>query len=278
MIRVKLPHGKSISALIDEYNPTWRKKNKIWDGGKSSPWSEIKPIFVGLQFGKCGYCETRVQYSLSTNKYDSDIEHFRPKNRTTSWLPNGNSSVLMGYADGYFWLATKVENYLLSCKTCYSELKGNNFPIAGHVGRNKQTVRSLNAKEKPYLIFPIGTIDDDPETLIEWHGLIPKPVFSEALDSYGFWRAKVTIELFQLDLREDLLQQRAEQLLLLWEALSSNDLTRLEQLNKQLDDNRTPHAACIRAFLRLFLVNPDAAKVRVQEAQDILAGDYFLPD
>jgi len=46
------------------------------------------------------------------------------------------------------------------------------------------------------LIYPIGSLDEDPETLIEFHGTSPRPV---AASGYRRNRALVTIELFKLD-------------------------------------------------------------------------------
>ena len=125
MIRIRLPVGKSLEDVVDEFDSSWRAKNAIWNG-KDSPWSEIKEVFASLQRCKCAYCERVLQGAPSENKVESDIEHFRPKKKTV--VVRGETAAKSGRADGYAWLATIVLNYLLSCKTCNSSLKKNYFP------------------------------------------------------------------------------------------------------------------------------------------------------
>jgi hypothetical protein len=155
MIRVVLPAGKSVENVVNDFDPGWRSKNKTWNG-TGSPWSEIKEVFVSLQFGKCAYCEQLVQADTKTGKVLSDVEHFRPKKETTNWTSSDTSiTVQSGLASGYSWLATNVQNYALSCKECNTSRKGNDFPIVGVCGRSGQSIRVLNAREKPFLVNPL---------------------------------------------------------------------------------------------------------------------------
>ena len=149
MIRYELPTGQSLEAVVDAFDATWRSKNTVWDGS-SSPWSDIKPVFVRLQCGKCAYCERLIQANEAEKKSESDIEHYRPKKKVALTAQNS------GRVTGYPWLATSVGNYLLSCKTCNTTRKKNIFPIFARAGLNKQSIAALNAREQPLLLYPIG--------------------------------------------------------------------------------------------------------------------------
>ncbi len=276
MIRFVLPVGQSLEDLVDAHDPTWQTTYADWSG-EGNPWGKVKKVFAKLQFGKCAYCERRVQSGSDTNKYESDVEHYRPKKATTIWKSSQiPRPIQAGFSTGYVWLATNVSNYVLACKTCNSEYKGNHFPIAGRIGQAGQTITELNLLEQPYLLYPIGNLDDDPEDLIEWDGILPKPKISELADPYRHWRARITIEFFELDLREDVQQGCAEQICRVWSALQSRDKKDFAALNKLLDENRLPHTACIRAFLKLFLTNPEKANKRVQQARRLLGENPYL--
>ena len=265
MIRIALG-GQTLESHIDEHDANWRLTHAVWNG--KSPWSDIKRVFVMLQNGKCAYCERRIQANLDENKYESDVEHYRPKNQTTLWVSKDNSSpARIGLVTGYEWLATNVWNYLLSCKTCNSELKKNNFPIAGLVGRRNSSIKTLNTREKPLLPYPIGDIDDDPEDLIDWDAFVPIPKFSESVDSFRYWRARITIELLKLNARDDILIGCAERICLVWD-----DLLNCLKTGKSFEyDLSLPHAACVRSFLRLAGQNPEQAAVVFRRAKQILA-------
>jgi hypothetical protein len=96
----------------------------------------------------------------------------------------------------------------VACKPCNSALKSNYFPVAGNYLLDGEDPQSL-ANERPYLIYPIGDSDDDPETLLQFHGTSPQPV---AVDGYKRARALVTIQFFKLDdfeERKNLFRERA---------------------------------------------------------------------
>ena len=59
---------------------------------------------------------------------------------------------------------------------------------------------AMRAAEGAFLLYPIGSLDDDPETIIEFYGLSPRPVAATGLKRQ---RALVTIEFFRLDDPED---------------------------------------------------------------------------
>ncbi len=273
MIRIALPLGQSLENLVDAFDPTWRGKNAVWDG-KNSPWSDIKEVFVGLQLGKCAYCERLVQADRQENKVESDVEHYRPKKKTTAWV--SDTKVKTGRSAGYVWLAVNVGNYLLSCKTCNTTHKKNGFPIAGLVGQKRQSIVALNAREKPFLLYPIGDFDDDPENLIDWEGFVPIPKIAKSDDAFRFHRAQVNIEFFKLDGRHDVRRGCAEQIRLVWRTFL---LLKIPEEKPQAQafleacktDSSLTHAACVRAFLRLVASDVQKAKQVVLAAEKYLA-------
>ena len=59
-----------------------------------------------------------------------------------------------------------------ACKTCNSRLKANFFPVAGRHSFTGTNPIQLNRRERPYLIYPLGDVDDDnAEDLIAFEGL-----------------------------------------------------------------------------------------------------------
>jgi hypothetical protein len=276
MIRVVLPAGKSIENVVDDFDSGWRSKHKTWNG-TGSPWSDIKEVFVSLQFGKCAYCEQLVQADTKTGKVLSDVEHFRPKNQTTNWTSLDTSiTVRSGLASGYSWLATNVQNYALSCKECNSTRKGDRFPIAEVCGRSKQAIQALNAREKPFLLNPLDALEDDPEDLIDWEGFIPFPKIAKSSDVYRHQRAQVIIEFFGLDQRSDVRRGCAEQIWAVWNAFKllndpdDGDKHR-EFLKRCQSENTEVHAACVRAFVRLVVSDRVQAGLEAQKAAKYLA-------
>lgn len=70
---------------------------------------KVKDALIRLFEGKCAYCE-----SLFLHVYSGDVEHFRPK---------GQIADAENPKPGYYWLAAKWENLLLSCRNCNQKLK-----------------------------------------------------------------------------------------------------------------------------------------------------------
>ena len=161
-------------------------------------------------------------------------------------------------AKGYYLLAYHPRNYLASCKTCNSTLKSNCFPIAGRRNtRGGDPVRL--ASEKPLLPYPLGHVDDDPETIISFEGVSPVAVANRGHRRH---RAEVTVAFFKLDVREELLRGRAGVISFMVLALRLSDsqlpADRLlaEQSVNILIANNSPHAACARSFRRLYRSRP----------------------
>ena len=281
MIRYEATRNE-IEALVDAEKASWRgraadRTQDLITAGKfnesSSIWSEIKPAFMAIQHNKCVFCE-RVLESEQYGRIEHDLEHFRPKGRVTGWPPaSGDLSFNfeMGAASdtGYFWLAYDLGNYATACKTCNSTLKSDAFPIAGGRGVANASVEDLLADEKPYLCYPIGDSDEDPEELIDFDGVVARPRRSRGL---RWRRAKVIIAFFRLN-RESLVIERAQQLTLIGYPLrdieDGVDVAWNEELVEGAIQVNQPHAACKRAFLRLWDDDRNRAKDILRAAQRV---------
>ena len=158
-----------LRADIEREDATWFAKAKTrtttYKGlgrfeDKSPIWSKAKPAFMLLQWNKCAFCE-RTFTGPEESRIEMDLEHFRPKGAVSIWegpsapnsypLQTGTAS-----ANGYYWLACDVSNYLAACKICNSEHKGSYFPIAGQRCEDPNDLQAL-AAEQPYLVYPIRT-------------------------------------------------------------------------------------------------------------------------
>jgi hypothetical protein len=262
-------------AEIDALKPRWRKNaaaktERFRAAGryteKKGSWSEIKPVYIALQGGKCAYCERRFGTD-ARSAIEHDVEHFRPKSRVQRW-PSEPLTYSFGTGSasdkGYYLLAYNPLNYIAACKKCNSPFKSDYFPIASTRRTRTDDVLALR-KEKPFLVYPVSDIDDDPEDLISFVGLFPTPVKSRG---YGNQRARVTIDFFALDDREELLRERADLIKAVFiahESLNEADAdlrAAAQQTIALLDNPRLPHRNCARAFHRL--CQDDAAAAREQ--------------
>lgn len=229
-------------------------------------WSEIKDIYITLQHSKCAFCERRLE-GLPHGRVEQDVEHFRPKGVVKTWkVPaalTAEGVKVMQPADGsdepgYRELAYHPFNYAMACKTCNSALKKNFFPIAGKRDSHSKVPPSL-ASEKPFLIYPIGDQDDDPEDLIEFFGLSPRV---KAASGFGRERALVTIEFFKLDKgknRKTLMLGRAALLERLCFALRLREKSATAAERQQYDAairrmtrSDEEHANCLRCYAALY--------------------------
>lgn len=84
-------------------------------------WNEFKPILIRYFGEKCWYSECSLEGAFG------DVDHFRPKNRSTDEQKN----IIL--PDGYWWLAYDYFNYRLSCEKCNRSYgdggKKDKFPL-----------------------------------------------------------------------------------------------------------------------------------------------------
>ncbi len=179
---------------------------------------------------------------------------------------------------GYHRLAYQPLNYAASCKFCNTSLKRNYFPIAAAWKTDATTVTQART-EDAYLIYPIGTVDRDPEAVIEFHGVFPQARAADG--SFEHQRALVTIELFSLDndrRRKSLFASRARSLAHLHSRLreqtnaaTDDDRRDAEWWIDLLTDRQQPHANCMRCFKRLYERDKDEARTLVRDARRYVA-------
>ncbi len=175
-------------------------------------YAQAKPFLLKLFNDKCAYCE-----SLISNTQPGDVEHYRPKGRIRDLDGRVVRIVLAGKEvdhPGYWWLCYEWLNLLPSCIDCnrrrrheqedqlagkVQELAGKAelFPIAGRRAAGPDDPLSA---EEALLLNP--TEDDfNPEEHFE---LLPDGKIAPKTT-----KAKTTCEILGLNLREKLVEQRA---------------------------------------------------------------------
>jgi hypothetical protein len=200
--------------------------------------------------------------------------HFRPKNRVSPWPPpkvkarrHIDYQVSNGLSAGYVWLAFDPLNYGVSCKTCNSELKGDRFPILGAPGTSSMTLETLEEKERPCLVLPVGDRGVDPEMLLTWAGPLVAP--KAGLAAEDELRAKVLIDFFELDTRRDLIEARCAGIMLVFEQLQKST-PRARRFVERLTADDALFAGCLRSFVALFKKKPAEAKRWFEKCEDYL--------
>jgi hypothetical protein len=126
----------------------------------------------------------------------------------------------------------------------------------------------------PFLLFPIGDLDEDPEEVLTFDGLNPVPKVHQG---HRMRRAVVTIDFFALAEREELLRGRAEQIVALYLALAWGDVG--DSAIRELADRAvtsllspaSEHASCARAFHSLYHRDRARATELARRAQDYIA-------
>lgn len=281
-----------LRRLVEEEKPGWFERaaertahfEAIGKYEESSTiWGEIKAVYMRLQHHKCAYCERRLA-GADFGSIEHDLEHYRPKNEVPTWPTEQiarerqieyDFSTGEPFPEGYYLLAYSIFNYAAACKPCNSPLKSNYFPIARKRGEQSRNPRDLRS-EHPFLLYPVGRLDEDPEELLTFDGLIPVPI--------GKWghkrkRAVVTIDFFELDTREELLIGRAERIRDLYttlELMRSRIAPQIQQLaSKALKTQLSPasaHTNCARAFHGLYRRDQGRAKSIAELAVTYLEG------
>lgn len=215
------------------------------------------PYLLKLFNDKCAYCE-----SVISNTQPGDVEHYRPKGRLRDLDGKIVRIILDGNEcdhPGYWWLCYEWMNLLPSCIDCNRRRrhgdeaqpagKADLFPIAGkRAGRPTDPLDD----EQPLLLNPTDPSFDPTEhfDFTEDGKIAPKTS-----------TAKMTCELLGLNLREKLVEQRADAYsfaatsfhsfineLIMRQALTAQ----AKALGRKLNDmweGRTPHTAFARLAL-----------------------------
>ena len=238
-------------------------------------WSEVKAVYIELQRFKCIYCEQAMPEIVAGDAHapegrgvllEHDVEHFRPKNRVTPW-PSAEvaarrgityvSDLRHGEALGYVGLAFDPLNYAISCKVRNTSYKRDHFPILGTAMSVASSRAARDAIEQPLLLLPFGEDPEDPEALISFEGVFPRPRSSTGL------RGLVLIDFFELDTRADLVTARSTIVVLLWPQLGlrANGSAEAAVFVDAVVNERSrfPQVACARAFVSLYALDPASA-------------------
>ncbi|MBS1812759.1 MAG: hypothetical protein JST84_31620 [Acidobacteria bacterium] len=263
-------------AKAKKKTSAFRRAKQFNEPDSQYSWGEIKDVFIRLQHNKCAFCD-RLLSGPPYGRIEHDLEHFRPKKAVKAWNGNNTYGYRFALGDaaerGYYLLAYNIFNYATSCKTCNTKFKANYFPIAG-TRRLTTDDFTLLKQEQPYLVYPLGNLDDDPETLITYRGILPIPKYR---NGHKYRRARITIDLFELDSREDLRRLRAEVIQKLWLAFRT-----LQQRRSKADapfarriidcacSPQTSQVACSRAFYDLCQNDANTARLFAQEADEYL--------
>ena len=224
-------------------------------------WGRVKQVYMDLQCSKCCFCEKPLE-----GKIEQDVEHFRPKTEVKPWtIPAAlvaegvtvRQPAQGSVEPGYYRLAYEPFNYAMACKTCNSTLKGNFFPVEG-TRATTSTDPTTMASERALLIYPIGSVDHNPEALISFRGLSPVPRHKSGFKRR---RALVTIAVFRLDdtERRTLYKCRAylvRELFLELEGRRKTNKAAKKQEHQEFIDiltaDTSPFTNCLRAFVELY--------------------------
>ena len=299
MIRYAISKTELVNR-VDALAPGWRTRAAALQGTVNTRgrydqdanlWSDIKPVFMAIQANKCIYCE-RALGGRQFGKGEHDVEHFRPKSAVRAWPPvrKKTAGAAAGPAPGYdfdtgaasdigyYWLAYELDNYATACKSCNSGLKAAYFPILGKRQTALAPVAKLNAREHPLLLFPLGKSAPDPRRLIEFDGIVAKPK-SLAASTTAYRRAKVTIDFFDLNGREELLQARFQvvremyaQYRNLKTGATAQDRKDARTAIAELTSAASPHSACAQDYLRLLGTDPVRAHTIMELARKSVRG------
>lgn len=285
-----------LEALIDAHDGAWRGKAtaRTTDliaarafSEDSSIWGDIKPVFMRLQHYKCIFCERPLGGELAGSG-EHDVEHFRPKSKVRAWpYPSRKPRLTYSFAtgaksdQGYYWLAYDLANYAAACRPCNASRKSDYFPIAGARGAATADIATLNAGETPFLLFPLGDQGDDPADYITFEGILAIPKASAGIVHD---RARVTIDFFSLNDREELWVDRIRVIRLLFMAMRAAasdpdpDVREAAEATIQtaLSDS-APQAACARAFYETAVHDPRRAWDIFQAAEAFVTAKTTPP-
>ena len=230
-------------------------------------------MFMDVQGdGKCCFCERKFESGM-LGRYELDIEHFRPKGKIKAWevplslLDEGIPFTAPPAAShGYYLLAYHLSNLTVACKPCNSGLKKSCFPIGGTYDLHGDDPRQMGG-EQPWLLYPIGDLDVDPEDVISFYGILPQSTSQRGL---------VTIIFFDLDNaieRKQLMKERAILIVCLCRQLqmAQRSCAKATAFVEKACAETEPHTNCARSFVRLFQSDQAAAGRVADEAHE-----YFV--
>ncbi len=203
-----------------------------------------------------------------------ELEHFRPKSEVRSWPRESDKTTWEGLKylgdvktgeplkAGYYKLAYALLNYAMACHHCNAILKKCFFPIAGMRKRRAAADPRKYEVERPDLIYPVGTLDEDPEDLLYFKGYLPFPV-EEDTTKPAHRRALIAILFFNLFSDSTLLLERALAINSLYRALEGGSEEDNSMVN-WMTQGKLTHTNCCRSFVDIYKKDRELA-VRLRE-------------
>lgn len=140
----------------------------------------VKDRLVEIHRSKCCYCEKRLRSRAYLH-----VEHFRPACGVRQ-APSQKKDKL----PGYYWLAYRWENLLLSCHDCNSIFKRTFFPLANPRERARSHHNDVTG-ERPLLVDPAI---QDPRDHIRFDDDLPKGITRQGrttIDRIGLRREEL---------------------------------------------------------------------------------------
>lgn len=208
--------------------------------------------------------------------FEWDLAHFRPKGRVRSWPP-AKLKLRYGFATGsaatrgYYLLSYHPRNYGAACKTCNSPFKSDYFPVAAGRVAGKDAPEDY-AAEHSFLAYPLGRLDEDPETLIAFTGVQAEPRHARADDEQKWRRGRVMIDFFGLN-RDALMEERAWWLrMAVWPNVLLADQGNpegVENLQTVLSE-KSPFTNCARCFVELCRTDRATARTLITQFQEMI--------
>ncbi len=194
-------------------------------------WNEpdVRGVLYAMQWRVCAYCSR-----LLPGNDRGDVEHFRPKRSVHGDRQHG----------GYWWLAYKLSNYVLSCGVCNRHRKGNKFPLRPRASRVTYHTRRRLSREARLLLDP--TVDpveawlsvDIDDSLVP---VIPQPRLSRTQRL----QIESTIDFFRMNRDRFLINERLTVLDHVTVALTSGD----DQRAKAMAVRFSPQSMVARTVL-----------------------------
>ena len=132
---------------------------------------DVRRQLIADQGNKCAYCECRVRTAYN------DVEHYRPKT-------------------DYYWLGHVWQNLLYSCNECNRTYKKHYFPLRDEATRD--LVHQDISREEPLIVNPV---EDEPSEHIRFNRYEAVPLTD---------KGEATIQLFQLNNRNELVEERKQ--------------------------------------------------------------------
>lgn len=123
---------------------------------------KVKDLLVAVHHSKCCYCERRFWETDNL-----DVEHFRPKGGIRQAFDQANDE-----PPGYYWLAYRWENLLLSCNPCNRRYKKTFFPLENPEERARSHHDDVT-RERPLFVDPVS---QDPREHIRFDDDTPKGI------------------------------------------------------------------------------------------------------